>query len=86
MGRGWRPILIGGAVAVGTFALAQAQASMNVIGARIAKDFPASNKGWGVIVESYASTIVGQRKIRIVPGSSSTFTGPCPGIGRRCSR
>lgn len=25
MGRGWRPILIGGAVAVGTFALAQAQ-------------------------------------------------------------
>ena len=40
--------------------LAQAQASMNVIGARIAKDFPASNKGWGVIVESYASTIVGQ--------------------------
>jgi putative ABC transport system permease protein len=40
--------------------LAQAQASMNVIGARIAKDFPASNKGWGVIVESYSSTIVGQ--------------------------
>jgi putative ABC transport system permease protein len=39
--------------------LAQAQASMNVIGARIAKDFPASNKGWGVIVENYASTIVG---------------------------
>ena len=37
----------------------QAQASMNVIGARIAKDFPASNKGWGVIVENYASTIVG---------------------------
>jgi hypothetical protein len=31
--------------------LAQAQASMNVIGARIAKDFPASNKNWGVIVE-----------------------------------
>jgi mono/diheme cytochrome c family protein len=25
MGRGWRPILVGGAVAVGTFALAQAQ-------------------------------------------------------------
>jgi putative ABC transport system permease protein len=37
----------------------QAQASMNVIGARIAKDFPASNKGWGVIVENYASTLVG---------------------------
>jgi putative ABC transport system permease protein len=39
--------------------LAQAQSAMNVIGARIAKDFPASNKGWGVIVENYASTIVG---------------------------
>jgi putative ABC transport system permease protein len=39
--------------------LAQAQASMNVIGARIAKDFPASNKGWGVIVENYAGTLVG---------------------------
>lgn len=25
MGRGWRPILVGGAVAVGTFALAQAE-------------------------------------------------------------
>jgi putative ABC transport system permease protein len=37
----------------------QAQASMNVIGARIAKDFPASNKGWGVIVENYAGTLVG---------------------------
>ena len=25
MGRGWRPILVGGAIAAGTFALAQAQ-------------------------------------------------------------
>ena len=32
---------------------------MNVIGARIARDFPASNKGWGVIVERYADTLVG---------------------------
>ena len=39
--------------------LAQAQASMDVIGARIAQDFPASNKGWGVIVEDYGSTLVG---------------------------
>ncbi|HLG57108.1 MAG TPA: ABC transporter permease [Vicinamibacterales bacterium] len=39
--------------------LNQAQASMNVIGERIAKDFPASNKGWGVIVEDYAGTLVG---------------------------
>jgi putative ABC transport system permease protein len=40
--------------------LEQAQAGMDVIGARIASDFPASNKGWGVIVEDYASTILGQ--------------------------
>jgi putative ABC transport system permease protein len=39
--------------------LTQAQASMNVIGERIARDFPASNKGWGVIVEDYAGTLVG---------------------------
>ena len=39
--------------------IGQAQASMNVIGARIANDFPASNKGWGVIVENYAGTLVG---------------------------
>jgi putative ABC transport system permease protein len=39
--------------------LEQAQASMNVIGARIAKDYPDSNKGWGVIIERYADTLVG---------------------------
>jgi predicted permease len=37
----------------------QAQAAMTAIGARIATDFPASNKGWGVIVERYADTLVG---------------------------
>jgi putative ABC transport system permease protein len=37
----------------------QAQASMSAIGARIEKDFPDSNKGWGIIVERYADTIVG---------------------------
>jgi putative ABC transport system permease protein len=31
--------------------IAQAQADMNVIADRIAKDFPQSNKGWGVTVE-----------------------------------
>lgn len=31
--------------------LAQAQADMNVVGARLARDFPKSNKGWGVSVE-----------------------------------
>ena len=33
MGRGWRPILVGGAVVVGTFALAKAQ-SVRALGAR----------------------------------------------------
>jgi putative ABC transport system permease protein len=37
----------------------RAQAAMDAIGARIAKDFPDSNKGWGVIVERYADTLVG---------------------------
>jgi putative ABC transport system permease protein len=37
----------------------QAQAAMDVIGAQIAKEFPDSNKGWGVIVERYADTLVG---------------------------
>jgi putative ABC transport system permease protein len=39
--------------------LEQAKASMDVIGARIARDFPDSNKNWGVVVERYADTIVG---------------------------
>jgi len=40
--------------------LEQARAQMDAIGARIEKDFPDSNKGWGVIVERYADVIVGQ--------------------------
>ena len=39
--------------------LQQAQAYMNAIGARIERDFPDSNKGWGVIVERYGDTLVG---------------------------
>ncbi|PYR46002.1 MAG: permease, partial [Acidobacteria bacterium] len=39
--------------------LRQAQAGMTAIGARIERDFPDSNKGWGVIVERYADTLVG---------------------------
>jgi putative ABC transport system permease protein len=39
--------------------LQQAQAGMDVIGTRIERDFPASNKSWGVIVERYADTLVG---------------------------
>jgi putative ABC transport system permease protein len=40
--------------------LDQAQAQMDTIGARIARDFQDSNKGWGVIVERYADTLVGR--------------------------
>jgi putative ABC transport system permease protein len=39
--------------------LEQARAQMNAIGARIEKEFPDSNKGWGVSVERYADIIVG---------------------------
>jgi len=39
--------------------LKQAQANMTAIGARIERDFPDSNKGWGVIVERYADTLIG---------------------------
>jgi putative ABC transport system permease protein len=38
--------------------LQQARANMDAIGARIEKEFPDSNKGWGVIVERYAETLV----------------------------
>jgi putative ABC transport system permease protein len=37
----------------------QAQANMSAIGARIEREFPDSNKGWGVIVERYGDTLVG---------------------------
>jgi predicted permease len=39
--------------------LEQAKANMDAIGKRIEKDFPDSNKGWGVIVERYADILVG---------------------------
>ncbi len=38
--------------------LEQARAQMNTIGARIAQDYPDSNKGWGVVVERFADVIV----------------------------
>jgi putative ABC transport system permease protein len=38
--------------------LQQARSNMNAIGARIERDFPDSNKGWGVVVERYADTLV----------------------------
>ena len=39
--------------------LDQARAEMDTIGARIATDFPQSNKGWGVRIDPYADIIVG---------------------------
>jgi putative ABC transport system permease protein len=39
----------------------QARAEMNAIGARIAHDYPDSNKGWGVAVDPLADTIVGKQ-------------------------
>ena len=41
--------------------LEQARAQMNAVGARIEKDFPDSNKGWGVAVDRYADVIVGEQ-------------------------
>src|SRR5215475_8527557 len=39
--------------------LERARSNMGAIGARIEWDFPASNKGWGVVAERYAETLVG---------------------------
>jgi predicted permease len=39
--------------------LKQATAQMDSIGARIAADYPDSNKGWGVTIEPFADTVVG---------------------------
>jgi putative ABC transport system permease protein len=41
--------------------LEQARTQMDTIGARIAHDYPDSNKGWGVNVERYADILVGQQ-------------------------
>jgi putative ABC transport system permease protein len=46
--------------------LEQAKANMDVIGRRIERDFPDSNKGWGVIVEQYADTVVGPQNRSVV--------------------
>jgi putative ABC transport system permease protein len=39
--------------------LEQARANMNAIGTRIERDFPDSNKNWGVVTERYGDTIIG---------------------------
>jgi len=39
----------------------RARAEMNAIGARIAHDYPDSNKGWGVAVDPLSDTIVGKQ-------------------------
>ncbi|MEO7143730.1 MAG: ABC transporter permease [Bryobacteraceae bacterium] len=41
--------------------LEQARADMDAIGARIARDYPESNKGWGVTVERYVDEYVAPR-------------------------
>jgi putative ABC transport system permease protein len=41
--------------------LEQARAQMDAIGARIAHDYPDSNKGWGVSLERFAETVVGKQ-------------------------
>jgi len=41
--------------------LEEARAQMDGIAARIARDFPNSNKGWGVAIERYADGIVGSQ-------------------------
>jgi putative ABC transport system permease protein len=37
----------------------QARSQLDAIGARIARDYPDSNKGWGVTIERYADIVVG---------------------------
>ena len=39
--------------------LAEARQQMDAIGARIAHNYPDSNKGWGVVIERYADILVG---------------------------
>lgn len=41
--------------------LQKARAQMDAIGARIAHDYPDSNKGWGVNVERYSEVLVGNQ-------------------------
>ncbi len=38
--------------------LQQARAQMDTIGARIARDYPDSNKGWGVVVEPFSEIVI----------------------------
>jgi putative ABC transport system permease protein len=47
-----------------TVTLEQARMQMDAIGARIARDYPDSNKGWGVVVERYGDVLVG-RQLRL---------------------
>src|SRR5215471_9614645 len=39
--------------------LAAARQGMDAIGARIAQDYPDSNKGWGVVIQPYADILAG---------------------------
>lgn len=55
--------------------LKEARANMDAIGKRIENDFPASNKGWGVVVEPYAETLINtqSRTILLLLISSTGF-------------
>jgi putative ABC transport system permease protein len=55
--------------------LTEARANMDAIGKRIENDFPASNKGWGVVVEPYAETLLNtqSRTILLLLISSTGF-------------
>ena len=44
--------------------LEQARSQMDTIGARIAHDYPDSNKGWGVNIERYSDILVGEQMRR----------------------
>lgn len=44
--------------------LEQARAQMDTVGARIAHDYPDSNKGWGVNIERYSEILVGEQMRR----------------------
>ncbi|MBV9504336.1 MAG: ABC transporter permease [Acidobacteriia bacterium] len=52
--------------------LKQARAQMDTIGARIAHDYPESNKGWGVAVDRYSEVLLGpnqRQSLYILMGS-----------------
>ena len=60
-GSHWLLTVTGGALArlKPGVSIEQARAELNTIAARVARDHPDTNKDWGVVVEPYASAVVG---------------------------